>query len=90
MKYICLVYHDEEKLEAISQSELDTIVLDCTDCLDARDLNEAIQLAAGLAAANGASIEVRPLLEPDLVLTDALDRKIGAAMQRTMQDEPQP
>jgi hypothetical protein len=54
--------------------------------LEARDLNEAIHLAEGLAAANGASIEVRPVLEPDASLTDPLDRKAGAVIRRMMQD----
>ena len=49
--------------------------------LSARDLNEAIQLASRLAAASGGSIELRPLLELDVELTDPLDQKIAAAIQ---------
>jgi len=49
--------------------------------LSARDLNEAIQLASRLAAASGGSIELRPLLELDLELTDPLDQKIAAAIR---------
>lgn len=136
MKYICLVYQDATKLDALSQSELDAVVRDCTDwvgeleqshrhvfsaglqsvrtattvrsrhgrlsmtdgpfaetkehlggftLLDARDLNEAIHLASGLAEASGGSIEVRPVLEPGADLTDALDhQKIGATIRRTL------
>lgn len=29
MKYLCLVYHQEEKLDALSQTELDTLVRAC-------------------------------------------------------------
>jgi hypothetical protein len=50
--------------------------------LSARDLNEAIQLASRLAAASGGSIELRPLLELDVELTDPLDRKIAVAIQQ--------
>jgi hypothetical protein len=133
MKYICLVYHEEKKLAALSQHELDGLVAECgawvgeltqgghhvfsaglqslrtattlrqrdgdllvTDgpfaetkeflggftILEARDLNEAIQLAAQLPAVRIGTVEVRPVLEPDADLTDALDRRIGAAIRR--------
>ncbi|HEV3085495.1 MAG TPA: YciI family protein [Gemmataceae bacterium] len=133
MKYLCLVYQEENKLNALSQGELDALVGDCiawtleleksgrhifsaglqsfrgaatvrdrhgkltiTDgpfaetkeylggftLLSARDLNEAIQLASRLPAARLGSIEVRPILGPDVELTDALDQKIGAAIRR--------
>lgn len=133
MKYLCLVYHEEKKLDALSQAELDAHVGDCiawmleleksgrhifsagvqsfrrattvrdrngklsiTDgpfaetkeylggftLLDARDLNEAIQLASRLPAARLGSIEVRPILESDVELIDALDQRIGAAIRR--------
>jgi hypothetical protein len=29
MKYVCLVYHDEKKLEALSEGELDALVGEC-------------------------------------------------------------
>jgi hypothetical protein len=134
MKYLCLVYQEEKKLDALSQGELDALVGDCiawmlelekngrhifsaglqsfrrattvrdrngklsiTDgpfaetkehlggftLLSARDLNEAIELASRLPAARLGSIEVRPILEPDVELTDAVDQKIGAAFRRT-------
>ncbi len=50
--------------------------------LDARDLNEALQMAARLPAARIGSVEVRPVLEPGAEFTTALDRKIGSAMER--------
>jgi hypothetical protein len=50
--------------------------------IEARDLNEAIQLAARLPAVRLGSIEVRPVLEPGADYTTALDRRIGAAMGR--------
>src|SRR5947209_3405679 len=137
MKYICLVYHEEGKLDALAQNELDALVGDCiawteelerqghhifsaglqsvrqaatvrnrngrlsmTDgpfaetkeqlggftLLDARDLNEAIRLAAMLPAARLGSVEVRPILEPDGGLTGALDQKVGAAIRRRLAD----
>src|SRR4051794_9496901 len=137
MKYICLVYHEEGKLEALAQSELDTLVGDCiawteelekqgrhlfsaglqsvrqaatvrnrngrlsmTDgpfaetkeqlggftLLDARDLNEAIRLAAKLPAARLGSVEIRPILETKGGLTGSPDQKLGAVICRTLGD----
>jgi hypothetical protein len=133
MKFLCLVYQEEKKLDALPQDELDALVGDCigwtldleksghhvfsaglqsfrsartvrerngklsiTDgpfaetkeflggftLLEARDLNEAIQLASRLPAARLGSIEVRPILEPAVELTDTLDQKIEAAIRR--------
>jgi hypothetical protein len=48
----------------------------------ARDLNEAIAIASKLPAALTGSVEVRPLLKPDIALTDPLDRKIAASIRR--------
>jgi hypothetical protein len=53
--------------------------------IDARDLNEALQLAARLPAARLGSVEVRPVLEPGAEFTTPLDRKIGVAMKRHQQ-----
>lgn len=56
--------------------------------INARDLNQAIQLAAKLPAARLGAVEVRPLLETghnveaDVPLTSAFDQKIAAAMRR--------
>ncbi len=49
--------------------------------LEARDLNEALQLASRFASAL-VTIEVRPLLDPRAELTDPLDQKIVAALRR--------
>jgi hypothetical protein len=57
--------------------------------IDARDLNEALQLAARLPAARLGSVEVRPVLEPGAEFTTALDRRIGMAMERH-DDPPRP
>jgi hypothetical protein len=132
MKYICLVHHEETKLDALSQAELDALVGECgawveelhkgghhifsaglqsvrtattlrqrngklamTDgpfaetkeflggftILDARDLNEALQLASRLPAVRVGTVEVRPVLEPDAEPTEPLDRKIVAAIR---------
>jgi hypothetical protein len=132
MKYICLVYHEEKKLAALPQVELNALVAECGDWIgelekgghhvfsaglqsvraattvrsrngklsmtdgpfaetkeflggftivQARDLNEAIQLASKMPAARIGSVEVRPVLEADTELTDALDRKIVAALR---------
>ena len=133
MKYICLVYHEEKKLGALSQDELDGLVGECgswvadlekgghhvfsaglqsirtattvrersgklamTDgpfaetkeflggftIIEARDLNEALQLASKLPAVRVGSIEVRPVLDPNAELSDPLDQKIAAAIRR--------
>jgi hypothetical protein len=133
MKYICLVYHEEQNLAALSAKELETLAGGCGawkqelgghhilsaalqsarvaatvrnrngkmiisdgpfaetkeflggfTLIEARDLKEAIQLASKLPAVRlvNASVEVRPVLEPDGVLTDPLDQKIAAAFQQ--------
>lgn len=114
MKYLCLVYIEEKKLDAMSESELDGLIgeslaydealrksghylvsealqpvqtattvrvrngkLSVTDgpfaetkeqlggffLIDARDLNDAIQVASKIPPARLGSIEVRPVLE---------------------------
>ncbi len=114
MKYLCLVYLEEKKRDALSKSELDALIdeslaydeglrksghylvadalqpvqtattirvrngkLSITDgpfaetkeqlggfiLIDARDLNEALQVAAKIPPARLGSIEVRPILE---------------------------
>ncbi len=133
MKYLCLVYHEEEKLDALSQPQMNALVGACIDwvedlettghhvisaglqsvrtattvrhrngklsltdgpfaetkevlggftLINARDLNEAIQIASKFPAARVGSMEVRPVLELDGELTGALDQKIGAAIRR--------
>jgi hypothetical protein len=51
--------------------------------IEARDLNEAIQIASKFPAARLGSMEVRPVLESDGVLASPLDQKIGAAFSRS-------
>ncbi|MGH6946527.1 MAG: YciI family protein [Kiloniellales bacterium] len=114
MKYLCLIYIEERKLDALSQSELDALVGEClahdeelndsghylasealqsvqtattvqvrngklsaTDgpfaetkeqlggffLIEARDLNDAIQVASRIPPARLGSIEVRPVRE---------------------------
>jgi hypothetical protein len=114
MKYLCLVYNEEKKVEAMSQRERDSLVgeslaydeelkrkghfivaqalqpvkmattvrvrnsrLSTTDgpfaetkeqlggfiLIDARDLNDAIQVASRIPGARLGSIEVRPIRE---------------------------
>jgi hypothetical protein len=133
MKYACLVYHEEKKMNALSEAELSAVVGECgawieelakgghhvfsaglqsigtattirtrngqlsmTDgpfaetkeflggftIIDARDLNEAIQLVSKFPAGRIGSVEVRPVLDPDVELTDPLDRKIATAIRR--------
>ena len=134
MKYLCLVYHEEQKLEALSQSRMDALVAACigwveelersghhvfsaglqsvrnaatvrhrdgklsvTDgpfaetkeflggftLINARDLNEALQLASKFPAARFGSMEVRPVLESDGEPACALDQKIAAAIRQS-------
>lgn len=110
MKYLCLVYLEEQKLRAVSDSEcrecgngfrssgllvaaealqpVDTATtvrvrngkVSITDgpfaetkeqlagfyLIDARDLNEAVQIAAKIPPAREGSIEVRPIRELDV------------------------
>ncbi|MGI8689772.1 MAG: YciI family protein [Thermomicrobiales bacterium] len=116
MKYLCLVYHEETKIDALPESEYNAIVNEVLDyreelrrgghyitsspleyvqtattirvrggkvsitdgpfaetkeqlggfyLIEARDLNEAIRLAAKMPPARVGSIEVRPLKEFD-------------------------
>jgi hypothetical protein len=46
--------------------------------IEARDLNEAVQLASRFASAL-VTVEVRPVLDPNAPLTDPIDKKIAAA-----------
>ena len=48
--------------------------------IDAKDLDEALQIAARFPAAPIGSMEVRPILEPGEGAADPLDQKILAAM----------
>lgn len=50
--------------------------------LEARDLNEALQLAANLPAIEIGTIEVRPMMQPGAEMADPLDKKVEAALLR--------
>ena len=133
MRFLCLVYHEEEKLAQLSQPEMDSLVGACIDwaeglersghhimsaglqsvesaatvrvrngklmttdgpfaetkeilggftLINARDLDEALQLAAKFPAARIGSMEVRPVLEPGESVDDPLDRRIQSAINR--------
>jgi hypothetical protein len=131
MKFLCLVYQEEEKLAALPEGELASLVGTCmgwveelergghhiqsaglqsvrtaatlrfrngrlqtTDgpfaetkevlggftLIEARDMDEALQLAAKFPSARIGSMEVRPLLVPGEPAPDPLDQKIVAAI----------
>jgi hypothetical protein len=131
MRFLCLVYQEEEKLAALSQREMDSLVEACigwveelehgghhilsaglqsvrsaatvrirdgklsiTDgpfaetkeflggftLINAKDFDEALQLAAKFPSAQIGSMEVRPLIEPAVAVADPLDQKIQQAI----------
>jgi hypothetical protein len=137
MKFLCLVYHEEEKLAALTQPEMDSLVGACiawlqeleqkgqhvisaglrsirsaatvrirngklmtTDgpfaetkeflggftLINAKDLDEAMRIAAKFPSAQLGSMEVRPLLEPGEGVSDPLDQKILAAVLKNAPD----
>lgn len=69
MKYLCLIYIEETKLDAMPKSEMDTLMDETKEVLggfyviEARDLNEAIQLASKSPSLRIGSVEVRPIDE---------------------------
>jgi hypothetical protein len=132
MRFLCLVYHEEEKLAALSQHEMDSLVGACIGwveelengghhilsaglqsvrsaatvrirdgklstidgpfaetkeflggftLINAKDFDEALQLAAKFPAAHIGSMEVRPLIEPGEAVADPIDQKILAAIE---------
>lgn len=131
MRFLCLVYHEEAKLGALSQGEMDALVGSCIEwvgelearghhilsaglqsvrsaatvrirdgklaktdgpfaetkeflggftLIQAKDFDEALELASKFPAARIGSMEVRPLIEPGEPSTDPLDQKIVAAI----------
>ncbi len=52
--------------------------------IEARDLNEALELVSKFPA-RLTSVEVRPIMEPGVELTDPADRMVVAAIQRASQ-----
>jgi len=124
---MCLVYHDVDKLMAMTDEELSTHVAKCGEWVDdqqksgrnpicgalqavstaatvrvrngnlsvsdgpyaetrevlggfaiieARDLTEAVQLVAKLDCARVNTVEVRPMLDSQCVVSDPLDRRL--------------
>jgi len=57
--------------------------------IEARDLNEAIQLASKMPSARLGSVEVRPAMDLEAELTDPQDRKAAAAIRRAMGMDPE-
>jgi hypothetical protein len=57
--------------------------------IEARDLNEAIQIASKMPSARLGSVEVRPAMDLEAELTDPHDRKAAAAIRRAMGMEPE-
>jgi hypothetical protein len=53
--------------------------------VEARDLNEAIQIASKFPTGKLGRIEVRPVLDPFQDYTNPLDRKVAASVRRVMQ-----
>jgi hypothetical protein len=135
MKYICLVYNEEQKLAAMSEADLAEHVGKCgawvgelekegrhvfssglqsartattvrqrggklsvTDgpfaetkeflggftILEARDLNEAIQLAARLDVVRVGTVEVRPLMDLSVEPSNPFDARLAAAIRRNI------
>jgi hypothetical protein len=60
MKYLCLIYTDSGAVKSLSQNTSDG---DNCFVIDARDLNEAIQVASQMPMARTGCVEVRPFRE---------------------------
>ncbi|MFG8603918.1 YciI family protein [Pseudomonas aeruginosa] len=59
MKYLCLIYFDEAKLAAVpAEEQLGGFYL-----IEARDLNQALQIAAKIPPGRLGCVEVRPVKE---------------------------
>jgi hypothetical protein len=59
MKYLCLIYNEAGAVKSVPQNELDRNYF----VIDARDLNEAIQVASRIPMARAGCVEVRPVRE---------------------------
>jgi hypothetical protein len=55
--------------------------------IDARDLNEAIQIASKMPAAKFGSVEVRPVMDPKAEMSDPIDRKVAEALRRVFEGQ---
>jgi len=49
--------------------------------IEARDLNDALAIVSRFPAARISKVEVRPLMQPDSVVTDPLDQKLVAVLK---------
>ncbi|HWA81947.1 MAG TPA: YciI family protein [Fimbriimonadaceae bacterium] len=56
--------------------------------IEARDLNEAIQIASKFPNAKFSSIEVRPLMDPSQEVSDPHDQRIVASLRRVIACSP--
>ena len=61
MKYLCLVYHEEKKLNALSQGELDELVGDCIAWTLELEKSGRHIFSAGLQSFRTATIKEGPL-----------------------------
>lgn len=52
--------------------------------IEARDLNEALQLASKFPTTRLGSIEVRPVMDPTQEMSNSLDRKLASAVKTAM------
>jgi hypothetical protein len=59
MKYLCLVYHEEQKLEALSQAELDALVDECGAWVEELEKGGHHVFSAGLQSAR--AVTTRPV-----------------------------
>ena len=48
MKYLCLIYHDEQKLDALSQAQMDALVRACVGWVEDLEKSGHHVLSAGL------------------------------------------
>jgi len=54
-QYLCLVYHDDAELEALSQGDMDVLVADCLDWVDGLVRNGRHIYSAGLQSIRSAT-----------------------------------
>lgn len=50
---------------------------------EAKDLNDAIRIVEQFPPAEFGTVEIRPLMDPELDLIDPLDRRIAASIRRS-------
>jgi len=54
-QYLCLVYHDDAKLDALSQRDMDALIAECVDWIDGLDRNGRHIYSAGLQSIRSAT-----------------------------------